>query len=127
MKSIYLSTLILWLCLSSFGQNANNNTEVESLRQEVIQLKADVIELKAEVQQLRKLLASQQPSTQSYNTQPKQVENPSDNPSNTSGDKDCWCTKSSNKRHNSSCRYYKASNGYPCGKNEGIPCKLCGG
>ena len=38
-----------------------------------------------------------------------------------------WMTTSSNKRHNSSCRYYKKTNGRPCGHNEGLPCKLCGG
>lgn len=33
----------------------------------------------------------------------------------------------SNKRHNSKCRYFKASSGKPCGKNDGNPCKICGG
>jgi hypothetical protein len=38
-----------------------------------------------------------------------------------------WLTISSNKRHNSSCRYFEKSRGRYCGPNEGIPCKLCGG
>jgi hypothetical protein len=38
-----------------------------------------------------------------------------------------WLTTSSNKRHNSSCRWFKNSNGRPCRANEGIPCKICGG
>jgi Ssp1 endopeptidase immunity protein Rap1a len=38
-----------------------------------------------------------------------------------------WLTSSSNKRHNSSCRWYRASHGRPCGADEGIPCKICGG
>ena len=29
------------------------------------------------------------------------------------------------KRHNSGCRYYNSS--YPCGPNDGTPCKICGG
>jgi len=29
------------------------------------------------------------------------------------------------KRHNSGCRYYNSS--YPCGSNDGTPCKICGG
>jgi hypothetical protein len=38
-----------------------------------------------------------------------------------------WLTTSSNKRHNSSCRYFEKSRGRFCGPTEGIPCKLCGG
>jgi hypothetical protein len=38
-----------------------------------------------------------------------------------------WLTLSSNKRHNSGCRYYRNSRGRPCGADEGIPCKICGG
>lgn len=38
-----------------------------------------------------------------------------------------WMTISSGKRHNSSCRYYHNSNGRTCTKDEGIPCKICGG
>lgn len=43
---------------------------------------------------------------------------------------DCtyWITKSSHKRHNKSCRYYKNSKGYCTeDKSEGIACKVCGG
>ena len=38
-----------------------------------------------------------------------------------------WITSSSNKRHNSSCRWYRTSHGRPCRADEGIPCKICGG
>lgn len=38
-----------------------------------------------------------------------------------------WLTRSSNKRHNSRCEHYKKTNGRPCGPDEGVPCKLCGG
>ncbi|NQT14254.1 MAG: thermonuclease family protein [Planctomycetes bacterium] len=47
---------------------------------------------------------------------------PSDEPSG-----DYWLTTSSGVRHNSSCRYYKKSNGSPCGPDAGTPCKVCGG
>jgi len=42
-------------------------------------------------------------------------------------EKKFWMTNSSGKRHNSSCRYYHNSKGHPCGPNDGIPCKICGG
>lgn len=38
-----------------------------------------------------------------------------------------WLTRSSNKRHNSGCEMYRKTNGRPCGPDEGIPCKICGG
>jgi hypothetical protein len=38
-----------------------------------------------------------------------------------------WLTTSSRKRHNERCRYYKTTNGRPCGHEEGTPCKICGG
>ena len=38
-----------------------------------------------------------------------------------------WVTKSSKKRHNSKCRYYKKSKGHYGTKGEGIACKVCGG
>jgi hypothetical protein len=38
-----------------------------------------------------------------------------------------WLTISTNKRHNSSCRYFEKSTGRYCGPNEGTPCKICGG
>ena len=38
-----------------------------------------------------------------------------------------WITTASGKRHNSKCRYYQNSKGRPCGPDEGVACKLCGG
>jgi micrococcal nuclease len=38
-----------------------------------------------------------------------------------------WMTNSSRKRHNSGCRYFKTTNGVPCGASDGTPCKVCGG
>lgn len=37
-----------------------------------------------------------------------------------------WLSKAG-VRHNSSCRYYKKSNGQPCTAGDGKPCKVCGG
>ena len=36
-----------------------------------------------------------------------------------------WLSLNSNKRHNTSCRYFKKSRGRLCGPLEGIACKLC--
>ena len=57
----------------------------------------------------------------------KTVRSPSSQSMFSSSTMSHWMTTSSKKRHNSSCRYYKKTNGRPCGPNEGVPCKLCGG
>ena len=38
-----------------------------------------------------------------------------------------YWVSSTNKRHNSTCRYYQKSKGRLGGKNEGVACKVCGG
>lgn len=38
-----------------------------------------------------------------------------------------WWLSSRGRRHNSKCRYYKMGKGRPCGKEDGDPCKKCGG
>jgi len=36
-----------------------------------------------------------------------------------------YSRSSTGKRHNSNCRYF--GSGSPCGPNDGVPCKVCGG
>jgi len=38
-----------------------------------------------------------------------------------------WLATKEMRRHNSKCRYYKLGRGRPCQKDEGTPCKRCGG
>ena len=42
---------------------------------------------------------------------------------------DCghWLSSEKQRRHNSKCKYYKLGRGRPCRKDEGTPCKRCGG
>jgi hypothetical protein len=90
-------------------------------------LKTENESLKQEIQNLRVLLAA--PSTQTSSSQEiptiasEKVAAQGDQKQSTG----FWLTSSSKKRHNSSCRYYKTSNGSECGPNDGIPCKVCGG
>lgn len=47
---------------------------------------------------------------------------------NTSGSEEVyWLTRSSKMRHNASCKWYKKTKGFPCKKEIGHPCKICGG
>jgi len=38
-----------------------------------------------------------------------------------------WLNTNSNKRHNRNCPNYRKTRGYPCEKDEGRPCGICGG
>ena len=38
-----------------------------------------------------------------------------------------WLATEKMRRHNSKCKYYKLGRGRPCEKDEGTPCKRCGG
>ena len=38
-----------------------------------------------------------------------------------------WLSTNSNKRHNRNCENYRKTRGYPCSKDEGVPCGKCGG
>ena len=119
---IYIGVTVAVLLLLTGNSPASDicgsdSTKISKLEDEIVHLGKEVAQLKSELQQLKHLLTTQKPvvSDSGYTTE--------------SAEKDTgyWCTKSGNKRHNSSCRYYKTSQGHPCGPNDGIPCKLCGG
>ena len=38
-----------------------------------------------------------------------------------------WISAKTKVRHNKRCRNYRRVKGYPCGPNDGRPCKACGG
>ena len=130
MKKLFVR-IVLGLCMllpvHGYTQSSKNydsdHEKVISLESEVSQLRTEVSQLKTEIQQLRRLLATQ-PQAKTYSTPRANSYNVGHEDAVDTG---YWCTKSSNKRHNPSCRYYKTSNGHPCGPNDGIPCKLCGG
>ncbi|MCX7878648.1 MAG: hypothetical protein N2510_08430 [Ignavibacteria bacterium] len=57
----------------------------------------------------------------------KKTKKSSDIKKEDSGDFNYWITKSSGKRHNKSCRYFKSSNGYGTNNSsEGKVCGVCG-
>lgn len=123
---VALSLLIFLPChghAQTSGNHDSDHAKLVALEQEVLKLKEEVGQLKIEIQELRRLLATQ-PHPATYSEPPAQSTGTKEVNATDTG---YWCTKSSNKRHNPSCRYYKTSNGRPCGPNDGIPCKLCGG
>jgi len=108
---------------------ANGEDIPADLATKVARLEKENAALKAENQQLR-ILIGKDASSSSGNAQPAQqstTENSASKITKEQKETGYWLTISSSKRHNSACRYYKASRGRPCQKDEGIPCKICGG
>lgn len=133
-KRIVLSALILSCFLSIPARADDKDTQIAQLR-------AMVQQLIAENQQLRMQLAnatgqnnpdrSASSSGVRRDAQPPVSSVASSSARSTrtvqTSESSYWMTTSSRKRHNSGCRYYKASNGRLCTKDEGIACKICGG
>lgn len=122
LRLILLSCLLLSSC--AFSENPSQKeqkNQLEKLESDISKLNAEMDILKSEVQQVR-LLIEVSSSASSCNSPP------ADTPSVSTKNRETgyWCTKS-NKRHNSSCRYYKTPGGRSCGPDDGTACKLCGG
>lgn len=113
---------VLFLSLTSVLLGQSTDTEVAKLKQQIEQLRQ-------ENQQLRRALA-EAPAASAAASSPV-VATQQGAPSVPAASQDQglthWLTTSSNKRHNSSCRWYRNSKGRPCRADEGIPCKICGG
>jgi len=110
-----------------FATAADNAVDYPKL---VEKLQAENAQLKEEIQNLRKLLGSsptQASPVVNTSTTTQTADKPAIQPSGDVKTTGFWLTSSSKKRHNSSCRYYKTSNGSECGANDGTPCKVCGG
>ncbi len=126
-KTLILLFSVFSICFLQFTAclqaQSSNPTDSQAIIQ---QLKAENEVLKQQLQELRKLLANS--LGQSSGVAPQWA--PTATTTAPSAQKESagfWITSSSRKRHNSSCRYYQNSNGSPCGPNDGIPCKICGG
>ena len=108
---------------------------ISQLREENAKLKEENAQLRKENQQLRRLLAEK--GEGNVATPPATPATPTTNSisgvqtnqtySETEGQLTHWFTTSSGKRHNIRCRYFKTTEGRPCGPDEGKACKLCGG
>jgi hypothetical protein len=117
--------LVASLSMLSFGYAQSTETDPVKLNQQIEQLRR-------ENQVLRSLLTQAQAQAPAANIPapraPATVQAASTvAPSSQPQELTHWLTTSSNKRHNSHCRWYKVSNGRPCRADEGIPCKICGG
>ena len=99
---------------------------------EIAELRKEVATLREENRRLRKLLVEKTDDdfiADAPRAKVIPVPNASDVAAATGGKKEpamrFWLS-TGGKRHNSRCRYFKGA-GRACGKDEGIPCKVCGG
>ena len=96
----------------------------------VAELRAENEALRRENQRLRMELVRQRGGAPvidlSSVREGKEVEGTAENGKATD-DGGFWLTTKSMRRHNSKCRYYKMGKGRPCKREEGVPCKKCGG
>jgi hypothetical protein len=140
LRSYILSLLIGLLFVQPvFCEDTTNS--VVALQQQIQKLKAENETLKQENQVLRKLVFEKQSPAQTV-AEPQAVTQPQATTksaarvppasyrqpaASSTAQQGYWLTTSSNKRHNSSCRYYGTTKGRSCGPNDGIACKICGG
>jgi len=99
---------------------------VEQMQSDMSRLKQENEALRRENQRLRAMLLERvqhHNAVGQFGAGDKKVQTPASNESTD----EYWLTISSKKRHNSKCRNYKKTKGRPCTKDEGSPCKICGG
>lgn len=95
----------------------------QKLVAKVSELEATVASLRRDNAALRQQLAqapASQPANPSSSVAPSRTSAPSTEKSGLS-----YSRSSTGKRHNSNCRYF--GSGSPCGPNDGVACKVCGG
>ena len=115
------------ICLGFSSSAETPTTDVAELQAQVARLQKENQSLRKENQKLRAQLVTKGVAHSAVDSKDAS-ERPSEKVTAKSDDAgDYWLTTSSKKRHNSKCRLYKNTKGRPCGKDEGTPCKRCGG
>jgi hypothetical protein len=108
---------------------AETSSDAATLRQKIADLEQTVGTLRGDNAALRQQLRtpaikpSATPTTSAPTSQPPGTSNSSAAQDNSQA---FWLS-STGKRHNKKCRYYGTGRGQPCGPNDGVPCKICGG
>ena len=110
----------------SIDTKSNNNSKsietVAQLKQELNDVRKENEALRAENQKLRTELVKK---SKSQNVESNNMT--LQGASSAAIEGGYWISTSSKKRHNSKCRYFKTSKGRIGTKEEGVPCKICGG
>ena len=97
----------------------------QKLAAKIAELEATVESLRRDNAALREQLAQSQASSRNPSTSPASGVTGQPATSKPAQSGLSYSKSSTGKRHNSNCRYY--GSGSPCGPNDGIACKICGG
>jgi hypothetical protein len=122
LKTVTAGALV---CIVTFTSSLVAQTSKLSAEEELAAVRKEVQALREENQTLRRLLATLSPASVPITPSTATVSQPVA-PATAAAETGFWMS-STGKRHNSKCRFYKNTQGYPCGPNDGIACKLCGG
>lgn len=109
---------------SRLAVSAAMKPDVDSLVKKVAELEARVSQLQQENENLRKQMAGR-PVTGGHPTAGNGIAPSATNSTSSPAAAASHSISSTGKRHNSGCRYF--GSGRPCGPNDGIACKICGG
>ena len=125
---IVFSCLVLAGCIRDRAVPESNEAVVEEMSRE--DLEKENLALKRENRALRRELVRQrqgEPSIDLSRVREQKGGAGEDTNGRASDDGGFWLATEKMRRHNSKCKYYKLGRGRPCQKDEGTPCKRCGG
>ena len=125
---IVFSCLVLAGCIRDRAVPEANEAVVEEMSRE--DLEKENLALKRENRALRRELVRQrqgEPSIDRARVREQKGVAGEDTNGRASDDGGFWLATEKMRRHNSKCKYYKLGRGRPCQKDEGTPCKRCGG
>lgn len=125
---IVFSCLVLAGCIRDRAVPEANEAVVEEMSRE--DLEKENLALKRENRALRRELVRQrqgEPSIDLSRVREQKGGAGEDTNGRASDDGGFWLATEKMRRHNSKCKYYKLGRGRPCQKDEGTPCKRCGG
>ena len=102
-------------------------TDAAGLRQKNEDLEQTISTLRRDNAALREQVRGLAAKPSSTGTGQVGVPSPPNASSGTQDTSQAYWLSGTGKRHNKNCRYYGTGHGHPCGPNDGVPCKICGG
>jgi hypothetical protein len=108
------------------GLTLSPSDELAVLRERIAQQEKIITALQSENQALRSALANQPNATVPTPVTTSAVTTGASPVPPATQALNYWMS-STGKRHNSNCRYFGVGKGHPCGAQEGVACKICGG
>lgn len=110
------------------GQAASGTQSKDAavLKQKNEELEQTISALQADNEALRKQIQATDSTSKSVG-QPRAAQTASDANTKAQDTPQAYWLSGTGKRHNKNCRYYGTGKGHPCGPNDGVPCKICGG